>query len=735
MPDTQFLPLLCAPNLVSNLVLGQPWDFAPSPEALATVRKMPKSKRRDWSRLPDTQWNCYTGIFGATPSQIISKDNPAVKMHALVADFDMVSNLDVVMGYLNQLPAHFVPNFVEFSLSKKVRLVWMFEKALRVVDSQFASELIAGCFKKMGVPKLLPGYDESSEKATERWTNGGEWYDVNPVPMPWPVILGMAMEVSRKIEFSAGEIPIEQIADRVQSRFPGKWQGEFKVGALGVRFWDESADNETGCQVKPDGMLCFTGEQSFVYWREILGNDWVNNTRTLNLAQAANDIHFDGRAYWRLKGGIWKSVAREDVLLHLAAHGVAPDKRRGQTLSDAARVLHFIQDHQHIDGAAPFVNRRPGIIEIDNSRVLNISTCVALPPATGQDIQPETHFPWIWAFIKGLLDVKDTLALASFLAWLQRFYRAQLEYRPAMGQAIFLCGPKNNGKTLLCLHIIKPLIGNRVANPFDYFTGVTTFNGDLFQTPLLAVNDEESPEREAVKQKFLARIKAFVVNPSHTYEPKFCNRISVHWTGRIFVTLNDDPNSVGILPEVNDNTRDKLMFFASRPFVGKWGENHDIEARIAAELPYFAAWLLRYVPPPEVLCDGRMGVESYFDPRILELSQQSMHAHNLLELLSVWCRTGGYWSDDRTQQTFTGTPSDLMSRFSQADHMAVLVRDWRVAGLARALATLARIKETGVEFMEHSGERSFRISRDKILAHYHNHEEGAISAEQEKAAA
>lgn len=705
--------MFCGPNLVEHLTEGFPWDFAPA--NLDEVRALPKPQRRGWAHQPDTAWNVYTAIRGAAASLPISKENQAAFLHGLVADYDMVSSVQEVLKKIEQLAPHYRPCFIEISLSKKIRLVWPFERPLPVNGSQFATDLIRGFFKKMGVPKLLSGYDESSEKPSTRWTNGGEWYDVNPDPMPWDIVLGMAVDVAKKIEFTSGDIPLEQVAERVKELFPGRWHGEFKLNAQGVRFWDASADNETGAQVKPDGMLCFTGDKPFVYWREILGNDWVNARRSMNLAAAASDTFFDGRTYWRQKSGVWRPCHREDVLLALKARGISAKAGKGQTISDAEKVLNYIQENQHIDGAAPLINYRPGPVEIDGSRLLNISSIRALEPASQKDVVPQRDFPWIWHFLHGLLHKENTLALAHFLAWLQRFYRAAYHYIPSMGQAIFLCGPHNNGKTLLCMHIIKPLVGNKCANPFDYFTGITNFNSDLFTSPLLAVNDEEAPEREAVKQKFLARIKAFVVNPSHTYEPKYCNRVATLWTGRIFVTLNDDPNSVGILPEVNVNTQDKLMFHASHPFKGKWGDRQELEARIKAELPFFARWLMDiFEPPAEVLCDGRMGVRSYFDPRILELSKQQIHAYNLLELLAVWCRTGGYWVDQK-HDGWEGTPSDLMAQFSLADQLIVLVRDWRVAGLAKALATLARLDNTGVKFVEGSGERSFKITRSIVL--------------------
>ena len=71
------------------------------------------------------------------------------------------------------------------------------------------------------------------------------------------------------------DIPIETVAAEVEKRFGSRWRGPFEIGRRGVRFWDPSADNETAAIVRKDGMQCFTGGKSFVSWREILGNQFV----------------------------------------------------------------------------------------------------------------------------------------------------------------------------------------------------------------------------------------------------------------------------------------------------------------------------------------------------------------------------------------------------------------------------------------------------------------------------
>ena len=161
----------------------------------------------------------------------------------------------------------------------------------------------------------------------------------------------------------------------------------------------------------------------------------------------------------------------------------------------------------------------------------------------------------------------------------------------------------------------------------------------------------------------LAKMKGLVVNPVHKFHAKFEKPVTIDWIGRIFISLNDDPGSVGMLMEVDQNTSDKQMFFASQPYNGTFPPQDELEVIIEKELPYFAYWLLNiYQPPVEVLSDDRMGVKSYFDLHILELSHQQTFASNLLELLQVWIDTDAYWGEGVGE--WTGTPTDLLDALS-----------------------------------------------------------------------
>jgi hypothetical protein len=716
------LNFLCAKNLVvDTLVEGAPWDFN-TPDAENKYLTIPKSKRRLDMLKPATAWNVYTPVKGVIASKRISKDNPPQTVFGAVADYDMVADSAVVFGYIDQKPANFRPAFFEQSLSKKGRLIWVFECGILMPSAEFCEAFFKLLFEKLGVPTLLAGYDPASTKPSQLWTNGAHWEVVDGAGqdkqepthfLSKEFLFGIVCEVSKKLSiFDKGEIPMETIAAKAQEQFPGRWQGDFKLDAQGLRFWDPKADNETGCQVKPDGMLCFTGNEPFVKWEAIFGRDWCEEQKILNLGRAGEGLLFDGKNYWEPSGKRWDSIARCDALLRLTGRGLSDKVPRGATQSDAGRVLSHIQVHNRVIGAAPLINHPPGIVEVDGERILNTANLNPAQPVKGLT-GTTADFPFHWGLLSGHFPRPEFLPLDHWLSWLQRGYSMLLDGRPLMGQAIFLCGPKNNGKTLICLHIAKPLLGNRVANPIENMLGETSFNSELFESALWAVNDEDSPATEAARRRMNAKLKGFVVNPSHKFHAKFQKPVTIYWNGRIFVTLNDDPGSVGMLPEVEANTKDKMMFFASQPYKGVFPPQHELEAILAKERPAFCWWLLNvYQTPAEILSHDRMGIKSYYDPVILELSHNQTFASNLGDLIGMWIDQDAYWTD-ATVKEWRGTPTALLSALQNNPGTAGIAQKWDQQKIAKSLTVLAK---QGVNLVRHSigAGREFIITKNTI---------------------
>lgn len=712
------LPFLTAKNIVDkDLVEACPWDFSPDAKALETMRSKKKDVRRQLMITPGTRWQIYSPVVGEIRNaRVNAQQNPPRALRGLSIDYDAVLSLESVEQLINQMPEAFQPQFLEITLGKKNRLVWVFEHELLVAGFEYCCDTMKAFVERMGLETLLPGFDQASTKPGEVWTNGGVWYSLKDTPVASDVVRGIAIDLAKKKRSMTNResVPMEVIAAEVAARWPNRWNGDFVVNSLGVRFWDEQADNPTGCQVKEDGMLCFTGKVPFVSWGDLFGPAWVDQQRALNMGKAGAGLYYDGKNYWEAVGERWIPRNRTDAILLLKMRGLSDKAPKGIIVSDAERVLHHIQGPAGwIDGAAPFVNHKPGIVELNGKRMLNISTFRPLFPAENITGDPTQDFPFIWRFLNGYFAPREGhyQPLDHFLGWLQRFYTSLINYNKAMGQAQFHCGPPGNGKTLLCIRIIGGMCGGRMSTPIDYFYGDTVFNDEIFEAPLIAINDEDSPKTEGAKTKFATKIKAFTVNPTHTHHAKFSTRPMVEWVGRIFVTLNDDPYSVIVLPEVNSNTFDKMSFYASQPFVGDWPVNTDVT--VATELPKFCRWLVDHYKLPAALRSGdpRTGVKSYYDPVILDLSKQQVFAYNLVELLRIWAsvdaemQAGGEWK---------GTPSALLARLSLSPELQLLLKDWSVPRVAKSLTTLARQGDTGITYDE--GQRTFKITANTLKA-------------------
>jgi hypothetical protein len=707
--------LYSGPNLgtaeVSEIA---PWDFIPDPATLERLRTEPKLIRRRSTLDKKLDWNVYSVCVGRCPGLTISADNPPASIRGFAADYDARQTIESVLAQLEQKVQQFRPQWLEVSLGRKCRLVWLFEEELLCCDTPHADALLRAFSAIVGAPNLLPEFDHCSLKPVQRWTNGGEWYRLQDVPevVPVEVTRGVAVQVGTKTgSAEKGEISLEVIGAEVEKRWPGRWAGTFTLNATGVRFWDDTADNSTGCQVKPDGMLCFTGLAPFKRWIDLFGAEWVREQTVKRQAEVAEGVYYDGRDWWVSHGARWDRFSDPAIQLLLRTRGVLGQKRKGEMASDMDRLLLFLMTERRVDGVGPMINYPPGVRIVDGQRVLNTSHIDFLQAASGTATKEQ--FPWIYEFLTGLFVPSEAGdPLTHFLAWLQRAYRAALDREPRMGQAIFLCGPPHNGKTLLINHIVAGLLGNRRANPYPWMVGDSDFNSELFGSYVWAVHDEEAPKNEASRMKFLQKIKSAVVNKSFTYHPKFCNKTTLDWVGRFCMTLNNDAGSSSVLPEVIDSTRDKLMFFATQVVFTTWPENKVVEGRISTELPFFARWLLDWETPAEVIEESRTVVKSYFDPKMLATSQQQQPAYELEELLQAWIETSNIADNDDSWQ---GTTTQLWQALSGVDPLVPLIAKWTHSRLARSLTALARQDRSGVTLEPESLGKIFRVHYAAIL--------------------
>lgn len=708
-----------------SLELGEPWEFSKTGTPLQALSKV---KRREAMLQEKTDWQVYSVYEGNAPNLRIDDTNPAKWQLGFAGDYDRPYTTDDAVAGINALPAakkELVPiaNYIENSLSGNIRLLWLFARRLPMMNREFQiafNELLA---ERLKARQILLGYDEASTKPSQLWTNGARWSDLNQPPISYEWLLGLVMEVSKRSAFQGKlTIPLEKIHAELELRYPGRWKGEFKLDATGVRVWDENADNECGCQVKLDGMLCFTGPFPFRTWADILGTDWVNMNTGLNNGKIIDLFRYNAldQNYYVLDGGKWEVKSKDDVLTYLRTLGVSSKIPKGETASEADHIVMSIQHANKVSGVGPIVSKPPGVVMFNGYPFLNTYDGKVLQAVKGETGTTD-DFPLWWRIFQGFNATPKSLALASWLFWMRRRYRAQRDLTGDSGQAAFLCGPPNTGKTLIGVHGVSAMLGGGYSNPFRYFTGQTNFNIQLFSKPLLMVNDEESPNEGSEKRKMHTRLKSIVVNPTQEIEAKFRTPTIVDWKGGTIWTLNEDPGDTYQIPEVTPSTDDKLCFWRLVDTGIVWNDDHRVtEAILAKELPALLWWLDNvWQPPQEIVATGksryqRMGMISYFDPVMRRYSLQNTDAYSVWELLEQWIKIDDYWSDAKGAPTehefWVGTSAELLTLLHSHDQLKPLLQGVNARSLPKSLTTLSKQSLSGVS-LDPDSRRHFKIHR------------------------
>jgi hypothetical protein len=273
--------------------------------------------------------------------------------------------------------------------------------------------------------------------------------------------------------------------------------------------------------------------------------------------------------------------------------------------------------------------------------------------------------------------------LPYFLGWLKRFYESALYYKPRSGQALFIAGHMNMGKTMLADYIIAKMVGG-FRDASSYFLGeVGGFTAPYLEVPLLTINDTQSIMNNARHNRYSSMIKKMVANKDFIFNQKYEKAGSVKWTGRIVVTLNVDPESLRVLPNLEMSMRDKVMMF--RMSRGARDFREGFTNRIDEELPYFCRWLLDWPVPKQIVADSRFGIKSCHQSSLYNAAIQSGSSNAFLETLVLFLEnsprrvTDGFWE---------GSAAELLSEMSCLEATRLLSSKISVQGIGLMIGQL-----------------------------------------------
>jgi hypothetical protein len=301
----------------------------------------------------------------------------------------------------------------------------------------------------------------------------------------------------------------------------------------------------------------------------------------------------------------WVPLGIEAVRRFLISSGLNPDTKKGEDMSDVDAAIHHIE----MNVLSDFIGRYSGYLK-SGDVLLKSGDRLLVPRNRSLPLVAPGDPTDILNFFDGALPDQDEHD--AFLGWLQSSVQRLREDPPGHwgpGQALCLIGDTDTGKSSL-QRLITGFLAGREANPTRYFTGGSTFNGELAEAEHWAISD---PTWSDVKErkKFAKNFKNAVADSMTAIEPKYNQTVNVPIYKRISISLNKDEDSISVLPLMDKSYLEKLMILdceRSKYTPNAKNFNSWIK-KIDVATPAFLHYLLHEYKLPEHLFESRYGAQ------------------------------------------------------------------------------------------------------------------------------
>ena len=597
-----------------------------------------KPEYREWCAKNTTNHIFYNCVEGSTPQERVSANNPPRKVHGFAVDYDAPvdwSSIDVLLGK----QAH-PPTYVSETWSGYLRLIWEFDEPVPTTEDLYPP-FIDALSKILNARAMHAGFDSTCLKPSQYFELGANWRKVG-VELPTSVTHTAVTKAasSKPPQVADTVIPMKDVAVEVQAQFPDRWKNTFEIGQRGPLFWIADGIERDGCQLVEHGVVCYSDRagKGFMTWREILGDKFVKAYEQQKMGGLLDTYWYDGKSYFKVLYEKATSIKESQLVMELKAAGFSHKKRKGKNTSEIEDAILTISNINRVHAVAPVIFSRDKIVHFNSNRILNTGK---IDPTNPNGDGDPAKWPFIHQWLNQLFaNTKgQNPTVEYFLAWMQRFYVAVRTPSLTQGQALLLVGPTNKGKSLLSNKVIAALVGG-FSDASEYLSGISQFNKDLGRVAAWVVDDTTSAASFQDQLKATELIKRAVANPRLEYMAKYSDSLSIPWTGRVIMSLNEDANSLSVIPALDSSNRDKIMALRiSDTATSNFPPNHILEATIEDELPHFARWLLDWVPPKEVVSGpARFGVVSYIDERIADAAYDNSSRSSVAELVDYFAK-------------------------------------------------------------------------------------------------
>jgi hypothetical protein len=402
--------------------------------------------------------------------------------------------------------------------------------------------------------------------------------------------------------------------------------------------------------------------------------------------------------------GEWFAVTEAMLRRHLKVRGMLVKPKEGENYSEFDQFVVGVQDQRGVVYSGSLAGYGKGLRTVNGSRILITRAPDLISPVEGD-----------WCTIKALLEgmfAGDQYHQLNFLfGWMKSALLSLNSKTRKPGQLLVIAGPAECGKSLLQT-IITWMLGGRESKPYAYMTGSTDFNSELFATEHLRLDDEQASTDSRARRAFGARIKELLFGHAQRMHGKHREALTLDPIWRMTISLNEEPESLQVLPPIDESLEDKLIIMRARkrPMPMPTGSTEQAEAFIAKlrkDLPGFIHWLLNVFVIPEDIRNERTGIAHWHHPELVGAIREMSHEARLMSLIDM-----EVFNSKGTIPFWEGTAEELehnlISASSTVRSEAVKLLSWTNA-CGTYLGRLARDLPHRVEKVRTHSSRVWRI--------------------------
>jgi hypothetical protein len=347
-----------------------------------------------------------------------------------------------------------------------------------------------------------------------------------------------------------------------------------------------------------------------------------------------------GTYYVQRPDGSFLPTKAGQLKKHLQRGGMS--KSKGE--DGFSEIDHFLLDREmfsSLDYAGNVAGYDAGVHETGGTSFLSLRS-PRTPTATAGD------WGTLEAVLHGLFPNDENCN--RFMAWTYDAWQYLDRRKWAPLPVLALAGPRNCGKSLLLNLLAYILGGTEPGKAIRFLRGETAFNADLCGSHLLVADDEISSSDMRSRLAVGQAVKELAVSNHHRIEAKGYDAVTLtpHW--RCLIATNDEPESLQVLPPIDDGLRDKLLLLrcvrGNMPMPSATPEERTafmdrLKADVPGMLDYLSGqdWITKYG-------DSRQAVTGWQDPELFD-ALSSLDAENqlldLIDTLQPWDRVSCKW--------------------------------------------------------------------------------------------